>query len=368
MTTIKAYLLPLSIITIISPLLLATQNPPSLRDLTANTFIKTVANCSLQECLSQVEPNKVPGDVIELLRKALIQRYRVLLLNITNSCPSTVLLGYNNGRRLAAFSPDGKYVLTKSDNHTACIWIRDKDNIQSYVLNGHTNIVRSVALSRDAKFALTGSYDNTVRLWDMQDKDNIQSYILNGYNGIISVAYSPDGKLALTGSFDNTARLWDIQDKDNIQPYVLNCHTHYVSSVAFSPDGKFALTGSADSTARLWDIQDINTIQSYVLNGHHSMVRSVAFSPDSKFALTGSYDGAARLWNLVEPLISMESLTLPMILLIIKLHQNAQYNNHILSQKHYSQIFNASSDQQLKEAIITYFQLEPITASSSNSN
>jgi WD40 repeat protein len=208
-----------------------------------------------------------------------------------------------------------------------------------------------------------------VSLWNIQDKDNIQSYILNGHTDMVrSVAFSPDGKFALTGSKDKTARLWDIQDISSIQSYALNGHNDYVRSVAFSPDGKFALTGSDDKTARLWDIQEKENIQSYVLNGHNGYVSSVAFSPDGQYALTGSWDDTARLWNLVGPLISMESLTLPIILLIIKLDQNAQDNNEILAQKHYLETFNACDDLQLKQAIIDYFKLEPITASSTNSN
>jgi hypothetical protein len=75
MNTLKAYFLSLSMITIISSPLLITSNPPSLRDLTATTFIKTILNRSLGESLSQVAPDKVTCDVIELLRRALIQRY-----------------------------------------------------------------------------------------------------------------------------------------------------------------------------------------------------------------------------------------------------------------------------------------------------
>jgi WD40 repeat protein len=509
MNTIKTYLLSLSMIIAINSPLLATRNPASLRDLTTNTLIKTVLNHSLGESLSQVMPDKVPGDVIQFLRQTLIQRYRVLLLNIINSCLSTVLIGHTNSVESIAFSPDGKFALTGSKDFTARLWdIEDINNIQPYILNGHTAGVTSVAFSPDGKFALTGSWDHTARLWDIQDINNIHSYILNGHiHWVISVAFSPDGKFALTRSFDKIACLWDIQDKDNIQSYVLNndwvvsaafspdgqyvltgseqttaclwniqdinniqpCilnngHTQMVSSVALSPDGKFALTGSFDNTvrlwhiqdkgnihshvlnniaslgafspdgkyvltnstrdntarlqdiqdintrsyildgrvnnfrsyllnghtdrvtsgafspdgnyaltqsqdgtARLWDIQDINNIQSYILNDPRGIL-SATFSPDSKYVLTGSSNNTARLWNLVEPLISMESLTLQMILLIIKLDQNAHNNNQILTQNHYSETFNACDDLQLKQAIMTYFKLEPITASSSNSN
>jgi hypothetical protein len=74
MNTLKAYFLSLSMITFISLPLLITSNPPSLRDLIINTLMKTVLNRSLGEFLSQVAPDKVTCDVIELLRKALIQR------------------------------------------------------------------------------------------------------------------------------------------------------------------------------------------------------------------------------------------------------------------------------------------------------
>jgi WD40 repeat protein len=166
MDTIKAYILSLSMISFISLPVLVTSNPLSLRNLTTNTVIKTVLNRSLGESLSKVAPDKVPGDVIELLRKALIQRYRVLLLNIINS-----------------------------------------NNIQSYVLNGHDSVVTSVSFSPDGKYALTGSPD-TARLWDTQDINTIQSYILNGRIGDVApVVFSPDGKYVLTGSEDHTARL-----------------------------------------------------------------------------------------------------------------------------------------------------------------
>jgi hypothetical protein len=59
MKTIKAYILSLSMITILSSPVLTASNPPSLRDLTTHTLIKTITNNSLGESLGQVAPDKI---------------------------------------------------------------------------------------------------------------------------------------------------------------------------------------------------------------------------------------------------------------------------------------------------------------------
>jgi WD40 repeat protein len=106
-----------------------------------------------------------------------------------------------------------------------------------------------VAFSADGTYLLTGSEDNTARLWDIEGKMLRE---LKGHtSGVSAVAFSPDGKYLLTGSRDNTARLWDRQG-NTIQAFP--GHSAEVNAVAFSPDGKSVLTGSADNTARLWDI------------------------------------------------------------------------------------------------------------------
>ena len=111
--------------------------------------------------------------------------------------------------------------------------------------------VFAVAFSPDGKTVLTGSDDKTARLWDAATGRPIGEPLTH-QGSVYAVAFSPDGKTVLTGSGDKTARLWDAATGRPIgEPLRTRAA---VDAVAFSPDGKSVLTGSDDKTARLWKV------------------------------------------------------------------------------------------------------------------
>ena len=75
---------------------------------------------------------------------------------------------------------------------------------------GHPQGVRCVCFSPDGKQVLTGSDDQTARLWDTATGKELRHFIGHA-SKVCAVAFSPDGKQVLTGSGDKTARLWDLQ-------------------------------------------------------------------------------------------------------------------------------------------------------------
>ena len=69
----------------------------------------------------------------------------------------------------------------------------------------------SAAFSPDGKRIVTASRDNTARLWDAETGKQIGEPLEGHTNGVMSAAFSPDGKRIVTASWDKTARLWDAQ-------------------------------------------------------------------------------------------------------------------------------------------------------------
>ena len=78
----------------------------------------------------------------------------------------------------AAFSPDGKRVVTASATIPRGCGTRDSGK-EIAVLKGHTGAVWSAAFSPDGKRVVTASDDNTARLWDADSGKEIA--VLKGH-------------------------------------------------------------------------------------------------------------------------------------------------------------------------------------------
>jgi WD40 repeat protein len=113
--------------------------------------------------------------------------------------------------------------------------------------------VLSAAFSPDGKRIVTASGDKTARVWDVETGKQIDEPLKGHAGAVLSAAFSPDGKRIVTASGDKTARLWDAETGKQIgEP--LKGHAEGLWSAAFSPDGKRIVTASGDKTARLWKV------------------------------------------------------------------------------------------------------------------
>lgn len=150
----------------------------------------------------------------------------------------------------------------------------------------------SAAWSPDGKSILTGSLDGTLRIWDAQSGNKLRD-ILAHDNYLTRVAWSPAGDLLATGSDDDKAKLWDSQTGELL--HILSGYQGDIVGLSWSPDSEEIAVVSLDSTTMVWNAKTGESL--FSLDGHDDQVRDVAWSPDAETIATDSRDGLTRFWK-----------------------------------------------------------------------
>ncbi len=84
---------------------------------------------------------------------------------------------------------------------------------KTLTLKGHSGPVNSASFSPDGKRIVSGSEDKTLKVWDAQT--GRETLTLKGHSdAVTSVSFSPDGKRIVSGSGDKTLKVWDRSSLD----------------------------------------------------------------------------------------------------------------------------------------------------------
>jgi WD40 repeat protein len=174
-------------------------------------------------------------------------------------------------------------------------------------LRGHSAEVTSAQFSPDGKFILTRSNDGTAVLWDGATRNMLQR-MGDDHHKVNFANFSPNGKLIVTAEEDGLVRLWD--GMTGAQLRELRGHSAGVDRAVFSPDSTQLAIAGDSKTPRVWDTATGTLFRE--LSGHGDVVHDIIFSPDGLRVATESLDGTARIWDLrSQKFISLPGLTGP---------------------------------------------------------
>jgi small GTP-binding protein len=247
-----------------------------------------------------------------------------------------VLHGHADRINRIAWSPDGRFLASPSDDKTIRIWDAVDGGECAAILEGHTNVVNSVAWSPNNSWLVSGSDDRTIQIWDATNWRTVKT--LGGQSGgIVTVEWSHDGQLLASGS-EKRITLWRTESWENIQVFDISLDT--INSIAWSPDDNAIVFGGVaigktdsfellniETGNILWKITAKNHVRcvlwapdgsqiascsnddmiyvvnpqtglaTNVLEGHTDYVASISFSADGRLLSSKSSDGTIRFWS-----------------------------------------------------------------------
>jgi WD40 repeat protein len=190
----------------------------------------------------------------------------------------------------AAFSHDGRRIVAASLDGTARV-IETATGRETAVLKGHTGDVLTAAFSQDGARVVTASRDRTARIWDAATGQEMLA--LAGHKAEVrAAAFNPEGNRVVTVSADKTLRVWTTEGN----AVAIVEYPEELLFAAYSPDGTRIVVSTGGLEVRLWNA-DLRGMPHLTLRGHAAPAAFVAFSPDGGRLVTASEDRSARIWD-----------------------------------------------------------------------
>ncbi len=219
--------------------------------------------------------------------------YAFTIASSAAQSPKLILpIGHTQEVNDAQFSPDGKKIITVSNDKTGKIWETEKGFLLAN-LKGHKDSVNKGNFSPDGQSILTVSDDSTAKLWNSVSGMLVQNFG-DKNNKLCNAEFSKDGKYVFAIFADSTVRLFDAVT-GQITYKIKNTKDGIFTAAMNASNTQIATVGD-DYNVRLWEVSTGNLLK--VLKGHRRLINFIDYSPDGTKLISSSNDSTARVWSI----------------------------------------------------------------------
>jgi WD40 repeat protein len=199
-----------------------------------------------------------------------------------------------SGTRRALFTPDGKTIVSGSDDGSIRVLDVESGQLRREYLKAVAGL-QDFALTADASTIVTAAH-GAVEVWSLATGQLTRSFA-DLASEASTVTTSPDRSLILAGSNDGTVTAIDLTKGVRLWQRK-QAHPSQVLSVAIGPGNRMAASGSIDGTLHLWNPSTGEPVRTIATE--NGRVRSLVFTSNGS-SLIGGGVWRTRMWSLDEP-------------------------------------------------------------------
>ena len=215
-----------------------------------------------------------------------------LALQTLEISPQEAFKGHEGSVDAVAFSDDGRFLVTGSEDKTARVW--DTRGAVKPFLMRHPGAVTSVAMGRgEGRWIATGCADGAARVWEVRRPGEPVSVLTTG-KPVTRVEMTADNDVLVVSR--GNARIWHWPRSSSEEPTTTPLgEEDSIAGASLDEDGAHAITAAKDGRVRVFSSAPVQEIAHFLAKDN---LRHAEIAWSAGRAVTEAVSGRLEVWDI----------------------------------------------------------------------